>query len=198
MTNRVEHIPSAENSVDISSRILHEEQPLGAIIPDEPSLDNLGIALMQKLDPEIELLRGGQSEKAASLQPIEVRLVDHDVSLLCDQAYSRLHPIIPPGLRYGVFKLFHFWSHPGIQTGIKLISSRFVRNGMKRDIRQWIRECQACARAKIQRHNVALLNNVTPPPKDRFANVYVDIMGLLGEINGYNYLLVVIDRFLDS
>ena len=140
-------------------------------------------------------MRGGQSEKAASLQPIEVRLVDHDVSLLCDQAYSRLRPIIPPGLRYGVFKLFHFWSHPGTQTGIKLISSRFVWNGMKRDIRQWIRECQACARAKIQRHNVALLDNVTPPPKGRFANVYVDIMGILGEINGYNYLLVVIDRF---
>ena len=99
MTNRVEHTPGAENPADILSRIPHEEQPLRAIIPDEPSLDYLLIALMQKLDPEIELLRGGQSEKAASLQPIEVRLADHDVSLLCDQAYSRVHPIIPQGLR---------------------------------------------------------------------------------------------------
>ena len=115
---------------------------------------------MQKLDPEIELLRGGQLKKAASLQPIEVRLADHDVSLLCDQAYSRLRPIIPQGLRYDVFKLYHSWSHPGAQTGIELISSRFVWNGMKRDIRQWTRECQACARAKIQRHNVAPLDNV--------------------------------------
>ena len=195
MTNRVEHIPGAENPADILSRIPHEEQPLSAIVPDEPSLDYLRIALMQKLDPEIELLRGGQSEKAASLQPIEVRLADHDVSLLCDQAYSRLRPIIPQGLRYDVFKLYHSWSHPGAQTGIKLISSRFVWNGMKRDIRQWTRECQACARAKIQRHNVAPLDNVTPTPKDRFTNVYVDITGPLGESNGYNYLLVVIDRF---
>ena len=66
---------------------------------------------------------------------------------------------------------------------------------MKRDIRQWTRECQACDRAKIQRHNVAPLDNETPTPKDRFTNVYLDITGPLGESNGYNYLLVVIDRF---
>ena len=134
MTNRVEHIPGAENPADILSRISHEKQPLSVIIPDEPSLDYLRIALMRKLDPEIELLRAGQSEEAASLQPIEVRLVDHDVSLLCDQAYLRLRPIIPHGLRYDVFKLYHSWSHPGAQTGIKLISSCFVWNDMKRDI----------------------------------------------------------------
>ena len=56
-------------------------------------------------------------------------------------------------------------------------------------------ESQACASAKIQRHNVAPLDNATPPPKDRFTNLYVDITGPLGESNGYNYLLVVIDRF---
>ena len=149
MTNRVEHILGAENPADILSRIPHEEQPLSAIIPDEPSLDYLRIALMRKLDPEIELLRGGQSEKAASLQPIEVRLADHDVSLFYDQAYLQLCPIIPQGLRYDVFKLYHFWSHPGAQTGIELISSCFVWNGMKRDIRLWARECQTCARQKF-------------------------------------------------
>ena len=149
MTNRVEHIPGAENPADVLSRISHEEKPLTAIVPDEPSLDYLQIALMQKLDPEIKLLRAGQSEKAASLQPIEVCLADHDVSLLCDQAYSQLRPIIPQKLRYDVFKLCHSWSHPGAQTGMKLISSRFVWNGIKRDIRQWTWECQAVARAKI-------------------------------------------------
>ena len=74
MTNRVEHtsMPGAENPADVLSRISHEEKPLTAIVPNEPSLDYLRIALMQKLDPEIKLLRGGQSEKAASLQPIEL------------------------------------------------------------------------------------------------------------------------------
>ena len=136
---------------------------------------------MQKLDPEIELLRGGQSERAASLQPLKVRLAHHDVSLLCDQAYSQLRPIIPQKLRYDVFKLYHSWSHPGARTGIKLISSPFVWNGMKRDIRQWTWECQACTRAKIERHNVAPLDNVITPLKNRFANVYVDITGPLGK-----------------
>ena len=75
MTNRVEHMPGAENPADVLSRISQEEKPLTAIVPNEPSLDYLQIASMQKLDPKIKLLRGGQSEKAASLLPIEVRLV---------------------------------------------------------------------------------------------------------------------------
>ena len=66
---------------------------------------------------------------------------------------------------------------------------------MKCDIRQWTRECQASARAKIQRHNVAPLDSITTPPRDRFASVYVDIMNSFGVSNGYNYLLVVIDCF---
>ena len=53
---------------------------------------------------------------------------------------------------------------------------------MKLDIRQCTREYQTCAREKIQRHNVAPLNNVTPLPKDCFANVYVDIMVPLGMV----------------
>ena len=56
----------------ILSRILNEEQPLSAIVPNEPSLHYLRIALMQKLNPEVKLLRCDQSKKAASLQPIEV------------------------------------------------------------------------------------------------------------------------------
>ena len=39
------------------------------------------------------------------------------------------------------------------------------------------------------------LNNATLAPKDRFANVYVDITGPPGVSNGCSYLLVVIDRF---
>ena len=66
---------------------------------------------------------------------------------------------------------------------------------MKRDIRQWTRECQACARSKIQRYNIAPLVNVTPPPRGRFINMYEDITALLGNSKGYNYLLVIIDKF---
>ena len=34
-----------------------------------------------------------------------------------------------------------------------------------------------------------------PPPQGRFTHVYVDITGPLGMSHGYNYLLVIVDRF---
>ena len=70
-----------------------------------------------------------------------------------------------------------------------------ARKDIRQDIRKWTRECQACARAKVQRHNISPLSTVTPPPSRRFINVYVDITGPLGPSNGYNYLLVIIDMY---
>ena len=96
---------------------------------------------MQKLDSELEPLRCGQSEKFASLQPMEVQQADHDISLLCDQVNSQLRPIILQKLLYDFFKLYPSWLHPVAQTRIKLISSHLVWIKMKRDIRQWIRKC---------------------------------------------------------
>ena len=89
----------------------------------------------------------------------------------------------------------HSWTHPGANTGSKLISHCFLWHEIKQDIRQWTKECQACARSKIQRYNIAPLVNVTPPLRGRFTNVYVDINGPLGNSRDYNYLLVIIDKF---
>ena len=196
MTNKVQHVAGVSNVADALSRPPeHTESDINAILPEEPSLDYLRIAISQRGDPEIERLRQGESIAAPSLRVTPVLLADHGISLLCDASHGRLRPIIPSNMRFDVFHLYHSWSHPGANTGIKLISHRFVWHRMKRDIRQWTRECQACARSKIQRHNIAPLANVTPPPSGRFTNVYVDISGPLGNSKGYNYLLVIIDKF---
>ena len=179
----------------MSRRPEHTESDINAISSEEPSLDYLRIAISQRGDHEIEHLRQGESIDAPSLKVTPVLLTDHGISLLCDTSHGRLHPFIPFNMRFEVFHLYHSWSHPGANTDIKLISRRFVWHGMKRDIRQWTRECQVCARSKILRHNIAPLVNVTPPPRGLFTNVYVDKTGPLRDSKGYNYLLIIIDKF---
>ena len=66
---------------------------------------------------------------------------------------------------------------------------------MKRDLARWTKECRSCARSKVQRHNHAQVCSVVPPPKGRLTNVYIDINGPLGNSSGYQYLLVIIDRY---
>jgi len=194
MTNQVEHVSGKSNVADIFSRI---SQPLiNAILPNEPHLDYLRIALAQRNDSFLEQLRKGDKCITTSLKPIQVPLAEHGISLLCDNSHPALRPIIPESMAFTVFRQYHSWSHPGAKTGIKLIGKRFVWHNMKRDICKWTKECQGCARAKILRHNVAPIDVVTPSPSGKFTDVYVDITGPLGvACNGYNYLLVIIDRF---
>ena len=105
--------------------------------------------LFQRGDPEIERLRQCESIDAPSIKVTPVLLADHGIGLLCDTSHGHLHPIIPFDMRFDVFHLYHSWSYPGANTGIKLISHRFVCNGMSRDIRQRTRECQAWSLSKI-------------------------------------------------
>ena len=115
--------------------------------------------------------------------------------LVCDISTSRRRPIVPDILRYHIFSHYHGLAHPRVRTSIKLVSRVFVWPSMRRDITRWVRECHACQRNKIQRHTKAPLQKVSPPPKGRFAHVYVDLTGPMEESYGYFYLLVVICKF---
>ena len=110
-------------------------------------------------------------------------------------SHGRSPSIILFNMRFDVFLLYHCWSHPGANTGIKLIRHHFAWHEKKRDIGQWTRQCQACTRSKNLLHSIAPLVKVTPPPRGRFTNVYVNITGSLGNNKGNNYLLVIIDKF---
>ena len=175
MTNKVQHVAEIFNDADALSRSPKlSESNIRAILPEKPSSNYAHIVISLRREPEIERLRQGESIDAPSLQVIPVLLAGCGVSLLYDTSYDRLRCIILSNMRFDVFRLFG--SYPGANTGIKLISHCFVWPGMKRDTRQWIRECQACTHNKIKLHNIASLVNVTPPPRCRFTNVYVDIM----------------------
>ena len=91
--------------------------------------------------------------------------------------------------------MYHSLSNPGIDATVKLVQRAFVWYNMKRNIANWVRECQACAKNKIQRHNRAPTQQILSPPSERLTPIYVDITGPLSNRWGFNYFLVAIDRF---
>ena len=162
------------------------------VLPTTKGLDYLRLALAQRDDNETQQLR---LQNSTSLRLVEVPLADHGISLLCDDSQSRLRPIIPQSLRFAVFQQFHSLSHPGIKTGVKLISERFAWTGMRKDIANFTKTCLQCAKSKVLRHNTTPLSPVLPPPTERFTHVYVDLTDPLNESCGYRYLMVIIHRF---
>ena len=142
MTNKVQHVEGIFNVADTLFRLpKRSESDIHTILPEEPSLNYPYIAISLRGESEIERLCQGKSIDAPSLKITPVLLAGHGVSLLCDTSYDRLRFIISSNMRFDVFYLNHFWSHPGTNTGIKLFSHRFEWHGMKRDTRQRTREC---------------------------------------------------------
>ena len=155
-------------------------------------IDYALVASEQARDPDIvNLLYTNQT----LLQLKNIPQAEHGTALLCDISQNRVHVVVPNELCFTIFKIYHSLSHPGIDATVKLIQRAFVWYNMKRDIANWVRECQACAKSKIQRHNQAPTQQVLPPPSERLTHIYVDIMGPLSNSGSFNYLLVVIDCF---
>ena len=76
----------------------------------------------------------------------------------------------------------------------RLLSTRFVWHGIKKDIRNWCRECHDCQTSKVTRHIHSPVEKL-PLPDARFAEVHVDLVGPLPTSNGMTYMLTAIDRF---
>lgn len=65
---------------------------------------------------------------------------------------------------------------------------------MHKDIKQWTKTCLRCQQCKVDRHTKSPIDQFSKPD-GRFANIHADLVGPLPDINGYHYLLTIIDRF---
>ena len=113
---------------------------------------------------------------------------DDNLTLLCDSSQGN---ILPESFRHEIFNLIHNLSHPGARSTCKLVSARFVWNGLNRDVRRWTRTCQ---QSKIHRHTTAPLQKFDIPDH-RFAEIYVDIVGPLPPFQGFSYLFTCIYHY---
>ena len=75
-----------------------------------------------------------------------------------------------------------------------MVCERFVWPFVKRDIKQWVQQCDHCHRAKVTRRNRTIVQSI-PSNVEKFAAVLMDLVGPLPSNQGYTYLLTMIDRF---
>ena len=93
-------------------------------------------------------------------------------TLWCDTSTGRHRPIIPAVLAKDVFRALHSLSHAGPRPTLRAVAERFVWRGMRRDVRQWCRECHPCQSSKVARHTKAPVHHfpcllyTSPSPRD--------------------------------
>ena len=182
-TADIRHISGRDNIVaDTLSRV--EVNLLTNRVID---LDEL--AQLQEVCPEL-----AQHRQSSVLQLRDKPLPTSDGTIACDMSTGTARPFVPAGLRKQVFTSLHSNSHPGIRATAKLIAARYVWPNMRKDITQWTRQCTACQRAKVHRHNVTPLGTFAKPDA-RFSHVHMDLVGPLPSSEGCTHILTCIDRF---
>ena len=182
-TTDIRHIQGKDNIVaDTLSRANIDSIQLG--------IDYCGMAADQRDDPEVQALRTAPS----SLRVEDIPFGVQGVTLLCDTSTGHARPIVPAGWRRQVFDLVHGLSHPSVRATRKLIASKFIWNGLQKQVGNWAKACISCQTSKIQRHIKAPLDKFAVPHR-RFDHIHVDLVGPLPPSHGFTHLLTVVDRF---
>lgn len=114
--------------------------------------------------------------------------------LWCDTSQNTIRPYVPRCYRRRIYEQLHNFSHPGIRSTVKQVTTKFIWPEMKKDIRQWAQACVNCQKVKITRHTKSKFGEF-PEPDARFSVVHVDLIGPLPPSNGKVYCLTCIDRF---
>ncbi|GFU06694.1 transposon Tf2-11 polyprotein [Trichonephila clavipes] len=173
----IRYVVGTENKVaDALSRV-----EIDAIIKP-PILDYKKFAQTQLQDSEIQsFLKADFSIKLEKKYfPLE------DVSLYWDKSLETPRPLVPKNLRQVVFQNLHFLSHPGISPTTNLISKRFFWPGMRKDIKNRVRVCEKCQRAKVFKHTKAPLSTFALPDA-LFAHIHIDYIGPYPPSKGYHH-----------
>lgn len=180
-TTDIKHISGKDNIVaDTLSRIEAVEQPVDLKLLSEAQSD----------DCEMKIYLSANT----ALQLKKIKLPGCQEGLYCDVRDGNLRPFVPAKLRHQVINSLHSLSHPGANATAKMVSDRYVWPGVKRDCREFVRNCQACQRSKVTRHVFSPLSSFKLP-KTRFAFVHIDLVGPLPVSQDYRYCLTAVDRF---
>ena len=123
----------------------------------------------------------------SGLSPLNVRFESFFSST------SNPRPYITAAFRRPVFDALYRLSHPGAKATTKLVAQRFIWPGIRRNCRQWAKQCTDCQRNKTSRHTFSPISTFSSP-SEQFSHVHMDIVGPLPIYSGYRYCLTVIDR----
>ncbi len=166
-TTDIKHIDGKSNVVaNCLSRATVQAVHLG--------IDFAQLAADQQSDPDVQAYRTAIS----SLKIADIHFVEAGVTLVCDVSRGHPHPVVPVQWRRAVFDNVHSFSHPGRKASQKLVSSKVVWHGLKKDVRIWVSACVACqwAKAPLEMFEV---------PERRFDHVNIDLVGPLPPSRGF-------------
>lgn len=182
-TTDIRHIVGTDNIVaDALSRIEEISIP--------GPVDYSELASEQAIDTELTDLL----DNPRSLTLSKMQWPNSNVQLYCDTSTRRIRPYVPSKFRRSVFNSVHNLSHPGTRATTKAVMDRYIWPGAAKDCSAWVRTCLQCQTCKVQRHTKSPAGTYQPPDH-RFEHVNVDIVGPLPGVNGFKYLLTMIDRF---
>ena len=63
------------------------------------------------------------------------------VTVYCDFSTGTPRPLVPQSCRRGIFDAYRNIAYPGVRTTRRLVSSRFIWQGLSTYIRAWARSC---------------------------------------------------------
>ena len=86
-------------------------------------------------------------------------------------------------------------AHPGKTKTRKIISDRYYWPGMTTDIDQFVRNCNDCRRSLVPRDKTPGLLKPLPIPDRPWQHVSMDFHEMPKERQGYDTVMLVIDRF---
>ena len=114
--------------------------------------------------------------------------------LLVDTSLGVQRVVLPPSLENQVIMHYHSLSHSGINATHNVIRSRFVFKNMRAKVRDIVRSCAGCQRAKTVRHVVSPKSSI-PMPSSRFQRINCDIAWPFPSSKGFAYILIYMDPF---
>lgn len=183
-TSDIRHISGKDNFVaDMMSRI--------EIMAIQTVIDLHDMSRQQARDEELQSLL--KSSKT-SLK-LEKKLInDSNLALYCDISSGQVRPFVPKEMRRHVIRHFHELSHAGIRATQKLVTQRFVWPKVNKEVREFVKCCLSCQKAKINKHNRSP-DQMFEAPSSRFQHIHVDLVGPLPMSDDSKYLLTVVDRY---
>lgn len=84
--------------------------------------------------------------------------------------------------------------HPGCDKTFELVSRRYYWRKMRKYIAQYTKNCKTCRRAKPTTHGKHGVLRPLPIPQQPWQQVSMDFVSGLPESQGYNAILVIVDR----
>lgn len=185
-TTDIRHVEGKENyTADLLSRIESIQTVVPAINYEELAED-------QNHDSELDDILHGKIRTDLILQ--RVPIPGSSKTLYCDCPTGIIRPYVTKAFRQQVLRSVHNMSHPGAKTTTRLMTERFVWLNIRRDCREFVRNCMSCQATKVQRHTHSPLVRY-PTTQTRFAHINLDIVGPFPISNGHRYCLTIIDRF---